>query len=103
MAINSTYLSTSTTDIYTSSGETAAMTFYFSNYSTSANVTFSLWAVKSGQLASNLNVLYSNVAVQAGDTYVMDIERIFLDNGDSLRAYCSANNSMSATLTYSQV
>lgn len=103
MALNSTNLTTTTTPIYTSSGETAAMTFYFSNYSTSANVTFSLWAVKSGQLPSNVNVLYSNVAVQAGDTYVMDIERIFLDNGDSMQAYCSANNAMSATLTYSQV
>jgi hypothetical protein len=102
MSLQSSYVTTTTANIYVSSGETAAMTFYFSNYSTSSDATFSLWAVKSGNTASNLNILYSNVVVQAGDTYVADSERLFLDNNDALVAYANANV-MSVTLTYTNV
>lgn len=103
MAIQNANLTTTTSNIYVSSGSTAAMTFYFSNYTTSSNVTFSLWAVPSGDTPGNLNVLYSNVVVVAGDTYVMDAERIFLENGDRLCGYANANNRISCTLTYTSV
>lgn len=103
MAIQNANLTTTTSNIYVSSGSTAAMTFYFSNYSTSSNVTFSLWAVPSGDTPGNLNVLYSNVVVVAGDTYLMDTERLFLENGDRLCGYANANNTISCTLTYTTV
>lgn len=100
MSIQSANLTTTTANIFVSDGNTAVMTFYFSNYSTSANAYFSLWAVKDGDPVSNINVLYSNVFVQAGDTYVADRERLFLDYNDSLRARVSANNTMAVTLTH---
>ena len=103
MAITNANLTTTTSNIYVSSDSTAAMTFYFSNYSDVNNVTFSLWAVPSGDEPGNLNVLYSNVTVVAGDTYVMDRERIFLENGDRLCGYANANNTISCTLTYTTV
>jgi hypothetical protein len=101
MAIVSAYLTTTTSNVFISDGNTATMTFYFSNYSTSADATFSLWAVNAATTSpANLHVLYSNVYVQAGDTYVADRERIFLDNGDKLMARCNANSVMSVTLTH---
>lgn len=101
MAIISAYLTTTTSNVFISDGNTATMTFYFSNYSTTANATFSMWAVNAASTtASNINVLYSNVFVQAGDTYVADRERIFLDDGDKLMARCNANSVMSVTLTH---
>jgi len=101
MAIVSAYLTTTTSNVFISDGNTATMTFYFSNYSTTANATFSMWAVNAATTsASNLNVLYSNVFVQAGDTYVADRERIFLDDGDKLVARCNADSVMSVTLTH---
>jgi hypothetical protein len=103
MAIQNANLTTTTSEIYTSTGSTAAMTFYFANYTLSSNVTFSLWAVPDGDTPSNLSVLYSNVVVQAGDTYVMDRERLFLENGDKLFGYANANNTISCTLTYTSV
>mgnify|MGYP000476509628 CR=1 FL=1 len=103
MSIQSTYLTTTANVVYTSSGTTASMTFYMANYSTSANANFSIWAVPNGGTPSNLNVLYSNVRVTAGDTYLASTERLILDNGDSLYAYCSANNVMSVTLTHTPV
>ena len=103
MPLQSSYISTTTSSVYSSSGSTAALTFYFANYSTNVNATFSLWAVSSGDTPSNVNVLYSNVLVQAGDTYVADSERLFLDNGDELYAYSNANNAISMTLTFTTV
>jgi len=103
MSLQSSLLTTTAANVYVSSGQTAAMTFYFSNYSASQNATFSLWAVKSGQTAGNVNVLYSNVVVQAGDTYLADTERIILDNNDALVAYTNVNSTMSVTLTYTSV
>ena len=103
MAIQNANLTTTTSNIYVSSTSTAAMTFYFSNYTTSSNATFSLWAVPSRNQPGNLNVLYSNILVVAGDTYVMDRERIFLENGDRLCGYANANNTISCTLTYTTV
>lgn len=102
MSLQSSYVTTTTSALYTSSGNTAAMTFYVSNYSANAT-TFSLWAVQSGQTPSNLNVLYSNVTVQGGDTYVIDTERLFLDNGDELYIYANANSRVSCTLTYTTI
>lgn len=103
MSIQSTYLTTTANAVYTSSSTTVAMTFYVANYTTSANATFSIWAVPNGGTPSNLNVLYSNVSVLQGDTYLASTERIFLDNGDSIYARCSANNVMSMTLTHTSV
>ncbi len=103
MSLQSTLLTTSAANVYVSSGQTAAMTFYFSNYSTTQSATFSLWAVKSGESAGNVNVLYSNVLVQAGDTYLADTERIILDTNDALVARTNANSTMSVTLTYTSV
>lgn len=102
MSLQSTYLTTTATPIYTSSGSSAAMTFYVANYS-NVNATFSIWAVQNGGSPSNVNVMYSNVTVLAGDTYLASTERLILDNGDGLYARCNANSAMSVTLTYTSV
>lgn len=104
MAIKSSLLTTNTAPIYTSSGSTVAMTFYMANYSANTSATFSIWAVTSGAGSpTTANVLYSNVTVQAGDTYLASTERLFLEDGDTLWAYCNANSTMSTTLTYTSV
>jgi hypothetical protein len=104
MAITSSNVTTTASNIYVSSGGThAAMTFYFTNYSVATPATFTLYAVGSGYSANNFNMLYSNVLVQAGDTYVMDSERLFLEVNDSLVAKANANNAISCTLTYTDV
>ena len=104
MSITSSNVTTTASNIYVATGGThAAMTFYFANYTNSANAVFSLYAVKSGYSANTFNVLYTNVLVQAGDTYVMDSERLFLDDNDSLVARANANNRIACTLTYTDV
>lgn len=103
MSLQSTYLTTTATPVYTSTGSSVAMTFYVANYSSIADAAFTIWAVQDGQSPSNVNVLYSNVTVMAGDTYLASTERLFLDDGDAIYASCNANTVMSITLTHTSV
>ena len=57
MAITNANVTTDKANIYVSSNGThAAMTFYFVNYSNSANAVFSLHAVVNGYTANNFNM-----------------------------------------------
>ena len=103
MSLQSTLLTTSPGAVYTSAGNTAAMTIYFTNYSLSNVAAFSLWAVKNGDIPENKNILYVNVTVQPGDTYLASTERLLLDNNDELYANTTVNTTMSTTLTYTSI
>lgn len=103
MSLQSSNLTTTTSSIYNSSGTTAAMTMYFVNYSSSNVAAFSLWGVKNGDVPENKNILYVNVTVQPGDTYLASTERLLLDNGDELYANTTVDNTMAVTLTYTNV
>ena len=103
MSLNSALLTTTISNIFVSTGTTAVTTLYITNYSTTSNVTFSLYAVTSGGSPSNTNKIYSNVFVTAGDTYIIDSERLILDNNESLRASTNANSICSATLSYTTI
>lgn len=83
MAISNTKLNTGLKAIYTSTGENAIVVAYFCNTSTNP-VLFSLHAAKSGESGGPDNIIYSNVNITASDTYVMDMEKLILGDGDSL-------------------
>jgi hypothetical protein len=103
MSIQSTLLTTTADTVYTSTGSTVVTTIYVSNYTTSANATFSLFAVGSGYSASNTNKLYSNVTVTAGDTYVIDSERLLLDDGDVIQANANVDSRLTLTVSYTTI
>ena len=103
MSLQSTAITTTLADIYVSTGNTCVTTVYIANYSTSSNVTFNLYAVANAGSASNTNKIYSNVTVFAGDTYIIDSERLLLDNGDMIKANCNANSICSSTVTFTTI
>lgn len=97
--ITTSNVTTSVSTVYTSSGETAMSVAYFCNYSASpAQITVHL--VPDGQTANVLNKIYSNVSVTAGDTLVVETEKIVFANGDTIQANASANNSFNAVISY---
>ena len=62
--------------------------------------TANVFLVGSGDAADPaLNIIYSNVSISAGDTLVIDMEKIVLATGDSVQANCSANNVVIATVS----
>lgn len=99
MAITNGYLTTNVAPIYTSVGNTAVTTAYFCNLDSSAR-TFTLFIVPSGSLGGANNCVYSGVQVASQDTYVIDMEKIILGNGDFIAANCSANTAIVATISY---
>ena len=89
--------------IYTSTGNTAITTAYLCNR-TATPVTVNVFVATSGTFASQAtNMIYSNLIVAGNDTYVMEAERLLLNNGDFIAANGSVNNSVVATVSYTGI
>ncbi len=102
MSITTANITTAVGSVYTSSGNTVMSVAYFCNYSSSpAQITVHL--VPSGGSANVLNRIYSNVSITAGDTLVVETEKIIFSSGDTLQANSSANSAINAIVSYTGV
>lgn len=100
MAISNYVLGSSPANIYSSSGDTVVSVMYFVNNDSSAR-TINLWAMPNGATVANVNYqIYNGVQIASGDTYVVDMEKLVLTNGDHLAANCDASNVVTATISY---
>lgn len=113
MAIKNFTLTTSTQTVFTapSGGDCVVTPIYICNYSNStvyANVFLVNNAGGTG-VANLSSIIYSNVSITSGDTYVIDREKIILSNngtGDFIAANVSganANANVSMTISYSSI
>jgi hypothetical protein len=100
MAIQNTRLTNGTAaNIFASTGSSAITTLHLCN-TTGATVTCNVYLVTgSGIIASANNAIYANVTITAQNTYIVSTEKFILSNGDSLRANCSVDNSVTATVS----
>lgn len=101
MSIQSATVTESPTEagnLFVSSGDSAITTLYFCNQTTN-NITCNLFVVNSGFDANATNKIYSNVIIAAGDTLILETERIILSDGDSVRAN-AAPAGLVATASY---
>jgi hypothetical protein len=100
MAIAQAKISNSISSIYTSSGTTAITVVFFMNNNASA-VTISV-AIKTGGGSATIanNGILKEITIAAGDTYILDTEKLVLDNGDAIHAVASINNEVVATIAY---
>jgi hypothetical protein len=99
MAIKSTVLDMTATSVYTSVGRSAVTLVYFCNTSP-GQLTFNMHLVPNGQIASDTNVVYYSIQIAASDTFVLETERIILENGDSIVAAASLPSSIVTTVNY---
>ena len=99
MAITNTTLGTSVANIHVSSGNTVVSVAYICNLDTSAR-TFNLYAVQTSGTAGGTNQIYSNVQIASKDTFVIDMEKLVLANGESLKAKIDSGTSVVATVSY---
>lgn len=101
MAITSKALTNLTADsIFTSAGTQgdAVTTMYFCNRDTDTR-TFNLYLVPSGGVAGVNNIAYSNKIITAGDTYIIDWEKLVLSPGDTIQANSNVGNAIVATVS----
>ena len=101
MAITNSLLTTgAAANVYVSSGASAITSIYLCNIDTSAR-TFDIYVCPSGNTVTPASTrVYSAVNLQAGDTYVVDTEKLILSSGDMIKANTSASNAMSMTISY---
>ena len=103
MAITSTFLSNVTVSVFTSDGSNAVTTAYFCN--TGERVAYlTVHAVPKNSIASQNNIIYYRIPIAIQDTYVVDTEKIVLEDGDSLQAtieynYFASNTKVIATVS----
>lgn len=82
----------------TSIGGQAVTTMYFCN--TNVNpTTFTMHVVPAGFEANANNIVYKNKVITAGDTYIIDWEKLVLGQGDTVRANANIGNSIVATVS----
>lgn len=100
MAITSRALDTTAGTIFLSSGTNgdAVTTMYFCNRSGTAT-TFNLHLVPAGGSANVNNVAYSNKVITAGDTYIIDWEKLVLGAGDMIQASANTANAIVASVS----
>ena len=100
MSIQNTLLTTTAANIVVGAGGlgTATTTIYMCNRSGTAT-TFNLYAVPAGFTANANNIIYSNKQVASNDTYIMDLEKLFLGPNDALVANANVTNSIVATVS----
>lgn len=99
MAIAQQTILNTTTTLYTSTGVTAVTVIYIVNDSASP-ITLQLYVVPSGGSIGVTTRVVKDLAIAAGDTYIMDTERLVLDNSDSIRATASVTSVAYSTISY---
>jgi len=104
MALKNTTLGEAAASLYTSiDSVNAVIVAYFCNTHPTDTVQFTVYAVPSGSAADMTTVIYNDVNLTSGDTYVLDTERLILDNGDGLYASASIGESIIATINTIEV
>lgn len=88
MALKSTVLTNTPSSIYTSVGSSVITLIYFCNVGTKA-AEFNLYVVPAGLSWNEERAIYYGVQVTEKDTYLMDTEKLVLENGDAVFAKVS--------------
>lgn len=98
MAIaNATILNTETT-LFTSSGNNAVTCIYFLN-TDSATRTLDVHIKPLGEALAAENQIYDAVDIPAGDTFIIDLEKLILEDTDEITALASVTSVVVATIS----
>jgi hypothetical protein len=84
MAITNYQVGTGTgTEAFAATADTAVTAMYITNKSSTAG-NVDIYVVPSGDTVSDNFKIYNNLQIPAEDTYVIDSEKLILENGDKI-------------------
>jgi hypothetical protein len=98
MTIRNTQVATIPTQVFLADGQQAITTMIFCNVTTQTN-TVRVYAVPFGSNASVLTQILYDVEIPPTETFVMDTERLVLEDNDSIFALSAINNGITATIS----
>ncbi len=90
---------TNSTQIYLSDGESGVTTLMICNHHASSNAVVNVWVVPDGTVAGNSNQILKNLTIVASDTFVMDMEKLVLSDGDSIIAQADVSDVVNAVIS----
>lgn len=99
MAIAQATVTTATATLFTSSGTNAITAIYLMN-DHSSTVTVQLHVVTDGDTIGNSNKIIKNLQIAAGDTFVIDTERLVLSNDDKIQATADVDSVCYSTISH---
>lgn len=102
MAIKNTRLTTTDpTNVFTASGQQAITVMYICNTDSSLNAQVNVFCVDSADSSgpSEDNCIYSALGINAGDTYVVDQEKLILNNADFIDIEANVANVITVTVS----
>ena len=107
MSITRKILTTTKDVVYTSSGESAVVVAYFCNKGNTTSYLNVYVTDTNDTNVANVDyancVIYSNTEITAGDTLILDVEKIILGNGNCIQANCTVSNAVVATISWTTV
>jgi hypothetical protein len=98
MTIRNTQIATIPTQIFIADQQQAITTMVFCNVST-LTTTVSVFAVPFGSNAGITTQIINEVEIPPTETFVMDTERLVLEDNDAIFAQSSLNNGITATIS----
>jgi hypothetical protein len=98
MTIRNTQIATIPTQIFLADQQQAITTMVFCNVST-LTTTVSVFAVPFGASAGITTQIINEVEIPPTETFVMDTERLVLEDNDTIQAQSSLNNGITATVS----
>ena len=75
---------TNNTTVYTSEGESGITTLLICNHHASTDAVVDVYVVPSAGVAGNANQILKSLTIVASDTFVMDMEKLVLSDGDTV-------------------
>jgi hypothetical protein len=99
MAIAQGTLTTAAATLFTSSGTNAITAIYLMN-NHSGTVTVQLHIVTDGNVIGTSNKIIKDLQIAAGDTFVIDTERLILGDGDTVQSTADVDSVCYSTISY---
>lgn len=90
---------TNSTVIYESVGESGVTTLIICNHHATTDTLINVWVVPDGAVAGNANQILKNLNIVASDTFVMDMEKLVLNDGDTIVAQADTANIVNAVIS----
>ena len=90
---------TNNTQAFLSDGENGVTTLMICNHHASTNAVVNVWVVPQGQVSGNANQILKNLTIVASDTFVMDMEKLVLSDGDTIMVQADIANVVNTVIS----
>jgi hypothetical protein len=90
---------TNNTQAFLSDGENGVTTLMICNHHATTSAVVNVWVVPQGQVSGNANQILKNLVIVASDTFVMDMEKLVLSDGDTIMVQADVSDVVNTVIS----